>query len=261
MQPAYLSQIWIFPIKSLDGVNLEQVEVLSNGALRSDRAYALVDQTQKIINGKNCAQIHQIRASYDLSNCLVELTAPTHPPQKFHLESDRFVLDQWFSDVLGFKVALIHNPRGGFPDDLNAPAATVISTATLQLVNSWFPDLELAEVRRRFRTNLEIDGVSAFAEDVLLSEQRELPRSFRLGSVDFLAINPCQRCIVPSRDSHTGIANPGFQAHFSRQRANTLPGTVARSRFNHFYRLAINTQIHPANQGRSLHIGAPISLI
>jgi hypothetical protein len=146
----------------------------------------------------------------------------------------------------------------GFPDDTASPGPTVISTATLQTVAGWY-GISLDETRRRFRTNLEIDGVPAFWEDQLFSESGE-PVTFQIGDVILQGINPCQRCIVPTRDSQTGEILRGFQTRFVQQRAETLPSGTARSRFNHFYRLAVNTRIPPASSPQALTVGDAVSL-
>ena len=48
----YLAKLIIYPIKSLDGVEVNQAEVLSSGALKYDRQIALFDQKDRFINGK-----------------------------------------------------------------------------------------------------------------------------------------------------------------------------------------------------------------
>ncbi len=50
------------------------------------------------------------------------------------------------------------------------PEPTVISTATLEAITTWFPGLNLDQIRIRLRTNLEIGGVPAFWEDQLFAE-------------------------------------------------------------------------------------------
>ncbi|NER85029.1 MAG: MOSC domain-containing protein, partial [Leptolyngbya sp. SIO1D8] len=139
--------------------------------------------------------------------------------------------------------------------DSDSPGPTVISTATLQTVADWF-GISLLDARRRFRTNLEIDGVPAFWEDLLFSETED-PVAFQMGAVTLQGINPCQRCVVPTRNPETGEATPTFQKQFMQQRSATLPANVARSRFNHFYRLAVNTRV-PAAAGKILKVGDPV---
>jgi uncharacterized protein len=112
----------------------------------------------------------------------------------------------------------------------------------------------LDEVRRRFRTNLELGGIPAFWEDRLFTAPGATI-DFQLGDVQFQGVNPCQRCVVPTRDSLTGAVTAKFQQRFNQHRQDTLPDWVNPARFNHFYRLAVNTQIPIAEAGKLLSIG------
>jgi hypothetical protein len=106
---------------------------------------------------------------------------------------------------------------------------------------------------------LEIGGVPAFWEDRLFEREDRLVR-FQIGDVSFLGVNPCQRCIVPTRDALTGESYSDFQKIFIAKRKETLPSWVDRSRFNHFYRLSVNTQIPPSEAGKVLQIGDRIKV-
>ena len=111
-------------------------------------------------------------------------------------------------------------------------------------VSGWFAGLWLDEVRRRFRANLEIDGVEPFWEDRLVGPAgTEVP--FRIGSVRWLGVKACQRCVVPTRSSLTAEVTREFQKTFSTERGRTLPAWATRERFDHFYRLAVNTRPAP----------------
>jgi uncharacterized protein len=143
------------------------------------------------------------------------------------------------SNFFGIDIHLQRNTSIGFPDDTISPSPTIISTATLVEVASWFPGVSPDEMRSRIRANLEIDGVPAFWEDRLFAEN-DSTRTFRIGNVIFEGINPCQRCVVLTRDSLTGKAYPHFQKIFTTKRQESLPNWVKISRFNHFYRLSVN---------------------
>jgi len=125
-----------------------------------------------------------------------------------------------------------------FPDDTIANGPTIVSTASLQAVCEWFPSLTLDEVRLRFRTALEIDGVPAFWEDQLFGEDEPASSASKSAKSIFEAANPCARCPVPPRDPFTGISLDGFQKRFTQQRESTLPSWSPRARFDHFYRFA-----------------------
>lgn len=254
MSIPYLARIDLYPIKSLDGVSVQQVQVLPSGALVGDRRFALFDVKGRVINGKRTAKIHRIRAQFSADLSLVTLQTASAAPLSFHLPEGKPALADWFSHYFDQPVHLREDRGMGFPDDTASPGPTVISTATLAAIASWYPPLSLEAVRQRLRTNLEIDGVPAFWEDQLFGESGEAV-NFRIGEVTLQGINPCQRCIVPTRDPHTGEATAQFQAEFSRQRSQTLPPWVARSRFNHFYRVAVNTRLAPTQSGQRLQVG------
>jgi uncharacterized protein len=249
-----LAQITIFPVKSLDGVNVDRVQITPGGALAFDRRWAIVDEWGKVVNAKRTAKIQTLRSQFDLDRGLISLRANNLQEQTFSLTEDTIELTSWLSQFFEFPVSIIENVVNGFPDDLDAYGPTIVSTATLTAICEWFPDLDLTEVRRRFRTNLELSGVPAFWEDRLFAAPGTAV-DFQLGTVRFQGINPCQRCVVITRDSRSGIATPSFQKTFTHQRQHDLPAWVNTARFNHFYRLAVNTQIPPIEAGKFLQIG------
>jgi uncharacterized protein len=249
---AALDRITLFPIKSLDSVDVPSAVILPSGALQGDREFALIDADGKIVNAKRTGSIQRLRSTFDLAARTITIGIQSAPRTTFHLEADRPALEQWLSDYFSYRVTLIQNTDTGFPDDLVSPGPTIVSTASLETVSQWYPGTDIAEMRRRFRTNLELADVPAFWEDQLF-DQAEIPRRFTIGTVQFHGINPCQRCIVPTRDAITADPTPQFQKTFLAERANHLPIGVNRDRFNHFYRLAVNTRIPPSEAGKQLH--------
>ncbi len=253
----HLTRIDIFPVKSLDGVSVAQATVLGSGALKGDRTYALFDTQGRFINGKRTAAIHHLRSTFSENGEFITIAVDSHPTT-FHLQQQRSELEAWLSDYFQQPITLQANHDRGFPDDTAAAGPTVISTATLQTVADWY-GLSLDETRRRFRTNLEIDGVPPFWEDQLFSPN-VLPVHFTIGDVVLEGINPCQRCVVITRDPVTGIATPNFQKTFAQQRSATLPPWAPPQRFNHFYKLAINTNIRE-QAGQVLRAGDSVSVM
>jgi uncharacterized protein len=255
----HLARIDIFPVKSLDGVSVAQARVLESGALKGDRTYALFDAQNRCVNAKRNAAIHRLRSTFSDDGGLITIAVDGHDSvATFHLQDQRPALEAWLGDYFQQPVTLQENCDLGFPDDTNAAGPTVISTATLEAVAPWY-GISLDDARRRFRTNLEIDGVPAFWEDQLFGAD-DSPVRFAIGDVVLEGINPCQRCIVPTRDALTGTATPNFQKTFAQQRVATLPAWAPTLRFNHFYKLAVNTNI--ANQeGQHLNVGDGVRLI
>jgi uncharacterized protein len=255
-----LERITLFPIKSLDGVEVKVARLLPSGALADDRSLALFDLEGRVVNGKRTAKIHLVRSRFDLVRRRVSLSAAGFEASDFDLDGDRDRIADWFSNFFGFPVALRENLEHGFPDDLDSPGPTIISRQTLEQVCSWYEGIDLGAMRRRFRTNLELLADRPFWEDRLFLEQGSEVR-FALGEVNFAGVNPCQRCPVPTRDAVTGEILPGFQKTFVAARERDLPSWVRRDRFNHFYRLAVNTRAVGHVGGKVLSVGDRLQIL
>lgn len=254
-----VAELIIYPIKSLDGVSLPEVSLTPWGALVGDRRYALVDAQGKRVHGKRHPQLHRLRAQFDPGLRLVQLWGDGQAAQ-FDLQQERDPLQTWLSNWLGFPVQILEDPITGFPDDPYASGPTLISTPTLEAVANWFPGLTSEDLQQRFRMNIEVSECLPFWEDHLFARADQVVR-FRIGEVELLGLNPCARCVVPTRDPITGAAYLGFQKHFVTQRQKTLPKWAELSRFDHFYRLGLNTWIPRTEAGKGLKIGDPVEII
>lgn len=257
----YLAGISLYPIKSLPPVSVPHARIAENGGLEGDRVLAFFDSEGRVINGKRTPLVHGLRASVDFRDGTVILREGVgRPGVCFHLHRERDALEAWLSEYFGMAVTLRHNPQGGFPDDANAPGPTVIGQATLEEVTSWYGGLRVSEARIRFRANLEIAGAPAFWEDRLFADAGEVVR-FAVGDVVLEGTNPCQRCIVPTRDTRTGAQDADFAQVFRARREETLPPWANRARFNHFYRLAINTIVPASEWGKMVRVGDAVRVL
>lgn len=254
MTRARLARIRVYPVKSLDALELVDVRIADGGALALDRRFALTDPDGAFVNGKRAEAVHRLRARYDADGTVVHLRFQGGAEATFRLDSDGDALAAWASSQLGRPLGWQRDDARGFPDDPEAWGPTVVSTASLEAVASWFPGLAVEDARRRFRANLELDGVPAFWEDRLFGAPGTTV-SFRIGDVLFEGTNPCQRCVVPSRDPETGAPSPAFQKTFADRRRQHLPSWAERARFDHFYRFAINTRIARSEAGKRLRVG------
>ncbi len=307
-----LDRITIYPVKSLDGMEVVESCVLESAALENDRRWRLVDMDGRVINAKRSPVFHALRAEYDLDERLITLwvdpaalkakALPTTDLDRlrgmagntggqrsgghavrdsFHLVPGQGGPCEWLSEVFGCDVLLQERADGGFPDDRDASGPTLVSTATLAEVARWF-GFDLAESRRRFRVNLEIGGCDAFWEDTLASPARpELqpslldlppdlpvdpyadlpppePREFSVGDARFIATNVCRRCVVPTRDSCTGIVTEHFRDAFEARRSRRMRADVDPGAWGTLYRLGVNTA--GAGTTEVLTVGYPISV-
>ena len=251
-----LRRITVYPIKSLPGVRVNECRVLPSGALENDRRLALVDAEGNFVNGKRCPAIHRVRAEYDTHVTRVKVQTGASPPQQFPL-TNHDGLARWLSGAVGVECRLVENAETGFPDDTESPGPTVIGETTLKTVAGWFR-LKPEEARRRFRANVELATHEPFWEDRLVGEV--LPVEFTVGRTVWLGEKPCQRCAVPARDSLSGESTPAFQKSFADLRESELPDWAPRGRFNHYYRLAVNTRL-AAGGGEVLRVGDEVAVV
>lgn len=258
-QQARLSKIWIYPIKSLDGLEVSQVRITAGGTLENDRRWRLVDQDGQGVNGKREPRIHQIRAGFaqDSQGDVVQVTLSGLGQEEatFRIHEDRVSLENWFTRALGNPIHLAENGHTGFPDDLSAWGPTIVSEATLQAVGQWFDTMAIDQVRQRFRANLELAPTPAFWEDTLLGSP-DRPRHFSLGSIQVQGMNPCLRCVVPTRHPQTSASYPHFVQRFTAlRRAHLASPRPDPDPFANPYRLTVNTRIDPQEAGNVLAQG------
>ncbi len=122
--------------------------------------------------------------------------------------------DAWLSETLGREVHLMYlddptrrpvDPRYGRPDDRVSLAdgypVLLANPASLAVLNDWIAEGGSDEgplPMTRFRPNVVVDGVPAWAEDGWVG------RRLRIGAVTFRVPKPCDRCVVTTTDQETG---------------------------------------------------------
>ncbi len=256
MAQPVIVRIAIYPIKSLDPVELHEVSILESGRLWMDREFALFDEKSRVVNGKRESRIHKARAYYNLDRMEVTLSACGLEEETYSLEKETGEIARWFTRFLGYPVELRRNSEEGFPDDLEANGPTVISTGTLVEVTRWFPGLSLGEARLRFRANLEVGALEPFWEERLLGE--EGPQGLlRIGEGVYLEPRGVsRRCVVPSRHPCTGRVMIGFQKRFVEMRSRNPPPRAG----GNLYRLALNTVV-ARGAGRVIKLMDPVEVV
>lgn len=281
-----LARITVYPVKSLDGLDVDSAAVQPGGALADDRRWRLVDLEGRTVNAKRTPRLHGIRASFDLAERRIRLAIDpaadglmrSRPaPMECALVPGADGPCGWLGEALGLDVLLEERITGGFPDDRDAPGATLATVASLDTVARWFA-LSAAEIRRRFRVNLEVAGPDAFWEDTLASPARREtprpappavdpyaagspvePRRFAIGDYAWQATGACRRCPVPGRDSRSGREDHLFREVFEARRRGSLRHDVDAAGWTHTYRLAINT-LGLSGPG-SIRVGDPVTAL
>ena len=228
MSKLLLSEIWIYPIKSLGGINVKRAVVQEKG-LQYDRRWMLIDgagvsMTQRVYHEMALFKLSfegdNIRISYNKDGAVVdstELILKQTPSgrivtariwrdlvQVVEVSAD---LSQWFSRMLRTPCRLVAFPEENQRkidqhyslNDENVSLADaypflIIGQSSLNDLNQ---RLSTAVPMNRFRPNFVFTGAAPFAEDGW--------KTLSIGSVRFAAVKRSDRCILTRVDEDTGI--------------------------------------------------------
>lgn len=223
MHSLRLSEIWIYPIKSLGGIRLSSSKVLEKG-LEHDRRWMLIDEHNRFMTQRVHHAMALFKQSIDSSHLTIHykdqsLKIPlnhTHyeEPIASQVWDDEVIVYEisdvfstWFSLHLGLPCRLVTfpetNPRPVDPrfkiNDEHVSLADaypflIIGQASLDDLNS-----RLAEEvpMNRFRPNLVFTGGEPYEE--------ESWRDFKIGTSQFVGVKPCARCILTTVNQDTAI--------------------------------------------------------
>jgi uncharacterized protein len=205
--------IAIAPVKSMALVQLDHAFLELTG-IAGDRAFAMVDAQDRLVNGKRLGRLVTIRPDYDAGigrltlrfldrsevAGRVELGEPRDAWFFGHPRAVRPVLGPWseaLSSLVGQPLRLVAPVDAGEGLD-RGPSATLLSTAALATVAHDGGESEPLD-GRRFRMTFGIDGVDAFAEDGWIG------RDVRVGAALVRPAGNVGRCAVTTQDPETGI--------------------------------------------------------
>lgn len=272
----HVEGLYAYPVKSLDGVARDRVRLAEDGPLVGDRVYGILEADADIdeasvsagggyVNGKSEPAIHRLRATYetvdsadptgaaDATATAITLSSPHREPRTFSLPGEIDSLEAWLTEYFGYDVRVVRD-ESGFPDDTTATGPTVVSNATLQEVASWFDGVDSEGMRRRLRPNVVVGDCPAFWEDRLVADRGEHV-GFRVGDSEIEGVSPCARCAVPGRDPDTGAEFPDFRETFIRNRRLTKPEWLDSDRYDHDFRLMVNTLVPQDSWGDEISVG------
>lgn len=258
---ARVEKLFLYPIKSLDGVEVASATLSDGGSLLHDREFAIVGEDGNFVIGKSTPLVHRLRPHIDFETETLSIRTEDDPLwHTFHLDAERTALNWWLSDYFKFKVKLHRNLNGRFLDIPDISGITVLSTASLGSIADWFPPMQLEETRKRFRANLELGGVPAFWEDCLFAEEGTAIE-FRVGETVLLGISPRARCVVPTRHPETGEPTPTLPKQFAKRRKENLPAGSQLEEYGHFYYLTVNCFIPETEFGKTVRVGDAVEVI
>ena len=221
-----LSEIWIYPIKSLGGIPLTESHVQERG-LQYDRRWMIVDPEGRFITQRNVHQMVLIDVAFSESGFRVthrefpgeDLLVPfeSGSQETIHVQiwDDEVeavtvskATDRQLSRWLGREVRLVRMPdwtsrpvdpnytqNGENVSFADGYPVLLIGQSSLDELNT---RLESPVSMRRFRPNLVVTGSAAYEEDTW--------HELSIGTCSFRGVKPCARCNVPTLDPATGMA-------------------------------------------------------
>jgi uncharacterized protein YcbX len=219
-----VSELFIYPIKSLGGIAVNSAEITDRG-LKYDRRWMLVDsynsfltqreypqmallQVQLAENGINV--IHKLnRDSIDIpftTGSSVTATVQVWSDKcKAHYVSPE--VDEWFSEILSINCRLVYMPdsttrRVDSRYALNKEITNfsdgypflIIGQSSLDDLNNRLPE---PIPINRFRPNIVFTGGHAYQEDQL--------KHFVINGVDFYGVKRSARCVIPTINQDTAV--------------------------------------------------------
>ena len=260
----HLTEIHVYPVKSLAGIRVSSWPVTKKGLLH-DRKWMLIDNNQQFLSQRRIPRMTLITTALTETQLILsapgfnDLYLPLQPEGGdiinstiWHDQCDARSIsteaDRWLSKFLGVDCRLVYQP-----DDLVRPVNPEYAKASDQVsFADGFPFLIISEQSLsalnqemqlnlpmiRFRPNLVVDGCASYAED----QWREIS----IGEIDFRLTKPCARCSVPTIDPSTGESG--------KEPLTTLNRTRKWQNKVYFGQNALHNQCGTLSVGDSLQI-------
>ncbi len=219
-----VSELYIYPIKSLSGIKLTRAEVTDRG-FKHDRRWMLIDENNRFISQREVAKMALLKVDIE-DNGLKVTYNDTSTKIPFKTENKELInvsvwddqcravlvdekADQWFSAALGMNCRLVHMPDDSIrtTDPKYAPDGSVtsfadaypfllIGQASLEDLNS---RLDSPIPMDRFRPNIVIADTQPYQEDTM--------DELAINGINFSGVKLCARCNIPTIDQQTAIAS------------------------------------------------------
>ena len=218
MQDYRLSDIYIYPIKSLGGLSLSDTKTTKKG-LQYDRRWMLVDANHQFITIRNFPgllffDVALIDNGFSVTYRNKKIDIPRELDQGKKItctiwgdQVTAVIADQavnkWFSQVLSMDCSLVYMPETTKRNIKPLWGHTTVSLADgypllvtgIPSLKSLNATLESPVEMMRFRPNLVFEGGVAYDEFVW--------SSFKIGNTAFQGLKPCERCVVTTYDPIT----------------------------------------------------------
>lgn len=241
-----LADLWIYPVKSLRGIQLTH-SALDIRGLADDRRWMIIDHQQRFVTQRTLPKLAtlqtrltddalwlqsalgEFRVSRIFAGQSTEFTACIWRDEVQVLDEGSAV-SQWLTSALKHPtplrlVRLSKQPRPKSKPQYLGPAHTVFADmapllianqASLDALNHTLLANGKAPVpMNRFRPNLVIQGLKPFAEHKI-ARLRHTHFALQLAY-------PCERCIMTTVDQATGEQHPDWEPYRTLARINAMP--------------------------------------
>jgi len=219
-----VSDIYIYPVKSLGGFSLPAATLTDRG-FQYDRRWMLIDENNRFISQREVSAMALLQVTIQEENLLITnkktsdlIKIPFAP-----LTSETMMVsvwgdnclaqrvsdeaDAWLSNQLDMSCRLVYMPdttkrtvdeqyahnqeitsfSDGYP-------LLIIGQASLDDLNNRLPS---PLPMNRFRPNIVFTGGLPFQEDDM--------KQFSIGDIQFFGVKPCARCVITTIDQESGI--------------------------------------------------------
>jgi uncharacterized protein len=219
-----ISDIYIYPVKSLGGFRVNEAPVTPMG-FEYDRRWMLVDNNNKFITQRDVHSMALLQTAITETGLHVfhkqktdqHITVPflstgkKENVQVWEGKCEALVYDHkvsaWFSDMLHTSCRLVYMPdetrrhvdtnyakKGEITAFSDGYPFLIIGQSSLNLLNSKTDEPLSMD---RFRPNIVFTGDDAHAEDNW--------KHFSINEIDFFGVKTCSRCLVTTIDQRTAI--------------------------------------------------------
>ena len=219
-----VSELYIYPIKSLGGIALNSATLTDRG-FEHDRRWMLVDDNNQFITQREVTAMALLKPQLTEQGLLIqnsqvageELLVPFEPAManitmvtvwSNHCRAQQVSAgaDAWFSKQLGISCKLMYMPdtTNRFVDSRYAHHKEITSFSDafpLLLIGQASLDdlnnrLATPLPMNRFRPNVVFTGGTAFLEDSM--------KQFEINGITFFGAKPCARCVMTTIDQQSG---------------------------------------------------------
>ncbi|WDF55682.1 MOSC domain-containing protein [Mucilaginibacter sp. KACC 22063] len=217
-----VSQLFIYPVKSLGGIAVTKAQVTDRG-LMHDRRWMLIDNNNRFLSQREHANMALFNVAIkdegllityqpDGSNIIVPFQPETDEQIQVTVWDDTCVgirvsdaVDQWFTAILNMPCRMVYmpdvshrnvDPRYALDGEVTSFADAypflLIGQSSLDELNS---RLEEKISIDRFRPNIVFTGGEPFQEDEM--------KHFAINGIHFYGVKLCARCVMVTINQQT----------------------------------------------------------